>query len=63
MLGDGIVSFGVCSGVATLRRKANASPKIVSDNPIRPSTCADIAPAAKRSRACSSSGGRRRLPT
>ena len=41
MLGDGIVSFGVCSGAATDRRYANASPKIVSDSPIRPSTCSD----------------------
>ena len=33
MLGDGIVSFGVCSGAATDCRYANASPKIVSDEP------------------------------
>ena len=37
MLGDGIVSFGV-PVVATDRRKAKSSPKIVSPRAILPST-------------------------
>ena len=58
MLGDGIVSFGVCSGAATDRRYANASPKIVSESPIRPSTRAEggansSVPAALRNCTCS----------
>ncbi len=35
MLGDGIVSFGVCAADAWSRRKVKASPKIVSGNEIR----------------------------
>ena len=39
MLGEGIVSFGT-PVVAQSRTKANASPKIVSETPTFPATCA-----------------------
>ena len=40
MLGDGIVSFGVCDGETVSARKRNASAKIGSGSEIRSATCA-----------------------
>ena len=39
MLGEGIVSFGVCASLATDCRYSKASAKIVSETPILPSMC------------------------
>jgi hypothetical protein len=39
MLGDGIVSFGVCVSLATDCRNSNASAKIVCETPSLPSMC------------------------
>ena len=41
MLGEGIVSLGVCASETHARRNSNASPKIVSDTPSRSPTCSD----------------------
>jgi hypothetical protein len=58
MLGEGIVSFGVWRCDVTDRRNSKASPKIVSEMPIRPSTWSDggansMVPRALRKRTCS----------
>ena len=42
MLGDGIVSFGVCASLATDCRYSKASAKIVCETPSLPSMCSDV---------------------
>ena len=39
MLGEGMVSFGVCASLATDCRNVNGRSKIVSDTPSLPSMC------------------------
>ena len=67
MLGDGMVNLGVAVVVAS-SRKANASPKIVSERPTFPSTFSDggansIVPSSLRNCTCSVSSVTFEIPS